>query len=113
VTPIPEENDDEDNPEEWVNNTLALGLWLDTWEEQRSHLAGTTKVFQATQGVSAPCDMLTFLTSTDRARTLDGELPSILEFLSNGKRLNGHTSEELNCLHRQAWNFFIHNEQLW
>jgi hypothetical protein len=27
--PIPGEDDNEDDPEEWVNDYLALGLWLD------------------------------------------------------------------------------------
>src|SRR6266852_2347091 len=111
--PIPGEDDDEDDPEEWVDNTLALGLWLDTWEEQRSHSARTTKGFQATQGVSTLCDALTFPPSTDRARALDPELPSLLEFLSHGKRPNGHTSEKLDCLPRRARNFFVYNERLW
>jgi len=52
--PIPGEDDNEDNPEEWVDNSLALGIWLDTWEEQRTHSDRTTKVFQATDTSGDP-----------------------------------------------------------
>ena len=29
--PIPREDNNENNPEEWVDNNLVLGLWLNTW----------------------------------------------------------------------------------
>ncbi len=29
--PIPGEDEDEDDPEEWINDILALGIWVDTW----------------------------------------------------------------------------------
>ncbi len=50
---------------------------------------------------------------TAKACTLDNELPAILKFLNHGKHPNGHTSEELDCLHKQAHNFFAHDNQLW
>jgi hypothetical protein len=63
--------------------------------------------------VSTPCNALTFPPSTDRARTLDDELPAILDFLGHGKQPNEHTSEELDHLHRRARNFFTHDNRLW
>jgi len=71
------------------------------------------KIFQATKSVSAPGDKLTFPPSTAKAHALDSELPAILELLNHGKCPNGHTSEELDRLHKQACNFFTHDNQLW
>ncbi len=31
--PIPGKDDDENNPEEWVDDILSLSLWLDTWDK--------------------------------------------------------------------------------
>src|SRR6266567_7409454 len=34
--PIPGEDNGDGNPEEWVDDVLSLGLWLDTWNEQHT-----------------------------------------------------------------------------
>ena len=112
--PIPGEDDDEDDPEEWVDDNLVLGLWLDTWIEQRAHSTRTTKVFQATEGSSATSDdALTFPPLTGKARWPDDELSGILDFLRHNKQPNGLTSDELDRLHRRARNFFIYDNRLW
>jgi hypothetical protein len=111
--PIPGEDDDDGDPEEWIDDILSLSLWLDTWDEQRPHSAETAKFFQATKSVHTPCNTLTFPPSTDRACALDDELPTILDFLRHSKQPNEHTSEELDCLHQRARNFFAHDNQLW
>src|SRR6266403_2811424 len=77
------------------------------------HSVDTAKNFQATKSVSTLHDELTFLPPSDKVHALNDELPNILKFLSNGKQPNGHTSEELDHLHRQAQNFFIYNNRLW
>lgn len=49
--PIPGEDNDEGDPEEWVDEVLSLGLWLDMWTEHRPVCSsGMTKKFQATKG---------------------------------------------------------------
>lgn len=72
-----------------------------------------SKFIQATESVSTPGDTLTFLPSTDRSCALHEELPSILEFIGHGKRPNGNTTEELDRLHRRAWNFFVYDNRPW
>ena len=42
--PIPGEDNDDGDPEEWVNDILSLGLWLNVWEEWCSHPDRTAKV---------------------------------------------------------------------
>ena len=46
--PIPGEDNDEGDPEEWVDDILSLGIWLDTWSERRAHSTRTARVFQTT-----------------------------------------------------------------
>src|SRR5258708_16040728 len=29
---MPGENEEEDDPKEWINNPLSLGIWIDTWQ---------------------------------------------------------------------------------
>lgn len=82
-----------------LGDCFALGLWLDTSDEQRAHGAGTTKFFHATEGVSTPCDTLTFPPSLGGARTLDDELPYILGLLS-------HDNDRMETL-RKSWTVFI------
>ena len=113
--PIPSEDNNEDNPEEWVDNMLSLGIWLDTWKEYRSaHPSGTTQIFQATEGgVSTPCEELTFPPPSDKARARDSELPEVLRFLTEGKLPNRQDTTDLNCLHQRSRQFFLHDKQLW
>jgi len=84
--PIPGKDDDEGNPEEWVDKVLSLRIWLNTWDKRHStHFIGTAKVFQATKGVGTLSDEPTFPPSSERACTHNQELPNILNFLANGK----------------------------
>jgi hypothetical protein len=84
--PIPGEDDNEGDPEEWVDEVLSLGLWLDTWNEHRpTHCTSTAKVFQATEGVSTLCNELTFPPVSDKACARDSKLPGILRYLADGK----------------------------
>ena len=54
--------------------------WMTTFRSAngstRRHMGRTTKILQATEGVSTSCDVLTLPPSTDRARVLDDELPT-------------------------------------
>jgi hypothetical protein len=112
--PIPGEDDNEGDPEEWVDEVLSLGLWLDTWNEHRpTHRTGTAKVFQATEGVSTLCDELTFPPASDKACARDSELPGILRYLADGKRPKGQHTAELDYLHRCSRPFFMHDKRLW
>jgi hypothetical protein len=111
--PIPGEDDDKGDPEEWVDDVLLLGLWLDTWNERRTHLAGMMKFFQTTRSVSTPGDVLTFLPSTEKACAFDDELPAILEFLSHSTRPSDDSQEDLDHLCHLSRNFFVHDNQLW
>jgi hypothetical protein len=84
--PIPSEDDNEGDPEEWVDKVLSLILWLDTWNEHHpTHRTGMAKVFQATEGVSTLCNELTFPPASDKVCAHDSELPGILRYLAGGK----------------------------
>ena len=112
--PIPGEDDDEGDPEEWVDEVLSLGIWLDTWNEHRPvHASTTATVFQATEGVSTLRDELMFPPPSDKARARDDELPKIYKFLANGKQPSGQHTAELDYLHRRSRPFFLHDKRLW
>ena len=112
--PIPGEDDDEGDPEEWVDDVLSLGLWLDTWTERRTNAADTTKIFQTTgRHVSIVHDELTFPPPSDKMRALDNKLPEVLKFLKHNRQPDGQTSNELDHLHRLTRNLFIHDDRLW
>ena len=114
--PIPGEDDAEGDAEEWVDDVLALGLWLDTWTERRSgsNAIDTAKVFQTTgRHVSATHDELTFPPPSDKARALDDKLPEVLDFLKHNRQPNGHSSDEFDRLIRLSRNLFIHDDRLW
>ena len=113
--PIPGEDDDKGDPEEWVDDVLALGVWLDTWNEHRSAYPGSTvKVFQATEGVRTPSgDELTFPLPSERARARDNELPEIYRFLADGRQPDGRHTSKLDRLHQHSRQFFMHDKRLW
>jgi hypothetical protein len=69
--PIPGEDDNKGDPEEWVDDILSLGIWLDTWNERCMHTTHMAKVFQTTGCVSSPSDELTFPLPADRVCTLN------------------------------------------
>ena len=100
--------------EEWVDDILSLSIWLNTWNECcLAHLNGTTKVFQATEGVGTLCSELTFPPPSAKACAQDSELPKIYGFLANGKQLNRQHTTEPDYLHSQSWPFFMHDKWLW
>ena len=111
--PIPGEDNNEGDPEEWVDDILSLGIWLDTWNERCAHTTRTARVFQTTGCVSSPSDKLTFPPPTDRVRALNDELPAILDLLSHSAQPSSQPPEELERLRQHTRNFFIHDNRLW
>ena len=74
------------NPEEWVDDVLSLGIWLDTWNEHHpAHASSTVKDFQATKGVSTLCDELMFPPPSEKACACDDELPKVYRLLTDSK----------------------------
>ena len=99
--PIPGEDDDEGDLEEWVDDILSLGIWLDTWNEHHpAHTSKTAKVFQATEGVSTPHNKLMFPPPSDKVRAHDNELPEVFRFLANGKQPKGQHTSGQDWLHQ-------------
>ena len=105
----------EDNvKEEWVNDILSLSIWLDTWNEHcLVHTNKSTKVFQATKGVSTLHDELMFPPSSNKAHSHDNELPKVYKSLTDSKWPNGQHTAEPDYLHWWSQPFLLHDKHLW
>lgn len=42
--PIPGEDEDEGDPEEWIDDFLSLGIWIDTWQNSQVSKSSALKV---------------------------------------------------------------------
>jgi hypothetical protein len=76
--PIPGEDDDEGDPEEWVDEVLALGIWANTRPRKNHPIAS---VFEAEVG-EVPSEPLT--DPQTNTATLEADLEAILKFLKSG-----------------------------
>jgi hypothetical protein len=76
--PIPGEDDDEGDPEEWVDEVLALGIWANTRPRKNHPIAS---VFEAEVG-EVPSEPLT--DPQTNTAMLEADLEAILKFLKSG-----------------------------
>jgi hypothetical protein len=76
--PVPGEDDDEGDPEDWVDEVLALGIWANTRPRKQHPVAS---VFETEVG-GVPPDSLT--DPQTNAATLEADLEAILKFLKTG-----------------------------
>jgi len=104
--PIPGEDEDDD-PEEWVDNILSLGIWVDSWQRAQ---APNVKIFLAPVEESSP--------STAPHQTFDGgsardaELEQIRKHLTNATQ-GSLTTDERDRLQKRARPYLVHNGRLW
>ncbi len=96
---IPGEDDDNGNPETWVDKVLSLGIWADTLQHMQHPAASIfkTKVGEVT---------LESLTMQNDA--LDDELDKILKLLTNGT-LNNATSAEQDQITKRSKQYLARN----
>ena len=78
--PIPGEDNDEGNPEDWVDEVLALGIWANT--KPRKHHP-TACVFETEVGGIPPQSQADPQSNTP---TLETDLEAILKLLTTGIR---------------------------
>jgi hypothetical protein len=74
--PIPGEDNDEDDPEDWVDEALALGIWANTRPRKNHPVAS---VFETKVGRVTPVTLTDLQTN---AKSLETDLESILKFLT-------------------------------
>src|SRR6266702_682614 len=99
------EDDDDGNPEAWVDEALSLSIWADTLQHTQHPAAS---IFETKVGEVTPES----LTMQHDALTLDDELDKILKLLTNGT-LNNTTLAEQDQITKRSKQFLAHNGRLW
>ena len=129
--PIPGEEEDEDDPEEWIDNILSLGIWIDTWQHEqtlqtqtlKAPLGTPTSTF-ATSATSQPATQPAANTTSPQVQsnTLSpgphvskryDNIKHIHDFLGNPARLHELLPSERKKFVRRARDFFLHDGRLW
>jgi len=77
--PVPSEDNEDDDPEEWVDNVLSLGIWVDS----QQHTRPTTKNFEVLVEEPSPLVMTDSTSQNLTPSTRDEELKQICRFLTN------------------------------
>ena len=109
----PAEGKDEDNdPEEWIDHTLSLGLWVTTWTD----IVLSKQSFFSAQVLSANSmgvtDLAKFPVSAKSLKAKKGLVcvGQYLWALQIPSGLDDHSSAQLLCT---AARFFLLNDRLW
>ena len=107
-----EGEDEDDNPEEWIDSTLSLGLWAVSWvEHQRADLRTlTVGVLLAlpVDDTDAPAFPI-----SDKACKADEHLARVRKYLTTLQRPNNINNTSLARLLAVAKRFFLTNGRLW
>ena len=104
--PIPGEDNDEGDPEDWVDEVLALGIWANT--KPRKHHP-TACVFETEVGGIPPQSQADPQSNTP---TLETDLEAILKLLTTGIR-DSTVPQEQDPRVKKAKRFLAHNGRLW
>jgi hypothetical protein len=104
--PIPGEDDEDGNPEEWIDEVLTLGIWADTWQHTQH---STTSIFETEVG-GVPPESLT--APQNNTAALDAELEKILKLLTTST-LNSTTPTEKKQITKKSRKFCTQNGRLW
>jgi hypothetical protein len=104
--PIPGEDDNKGDPEEWVDEVLALGIWANT-RPRKSHPMAS--VFETEVG-GVSLDLLTDL--QNNTTTLEADLQAILKFLSTGVHSSTLPPTQ-DPVTKKAKRFLALNGRLW
>ncbi len=107
--PVPGEDDEDDDPEEWVDNVLSLGIWVDSLQHTQ---APTTKNFEVLVEEPSPLTTADLTTQDSITSPRDTELEQIRKYLNNATQ-GSLTTDERERLQKQAKPFLIHDGRLW
>ena len=107
--PVLGEDEEDGDPEDWVDEVLSLGIWVDSWQRTQLPIA---QIFEVLAG-GVPSMAVPASPSPHPSSARDDELERILEFLSNPARQSELTTAEHNQLLKRSRAFFTHNGRLW
>ena len=110
--PVEGEDDEEDDPEEWIDNTLSLGVWTATWADKLRTLGAPPSLSLSVEAHGSPATPLTFSTSNLSSRA-ELELLEIRQYLSSLKRPADLSSNDLEKFVNRARRFAMIDNRLW
>jgi len=97
--PAEGEVDKEDNPEEWIDDTLCLGVWATTWADKlRTELGDTPPTHTPptlTLSVEVDSPIPIFFPSSDKSLKAKADLLKICQYLSTLRRPVGLLGNDL------------------
>ena len=103
--PVLGEDEEDGDPEDWVDEVLSLGIWVDSWQRMQLPI---TQIFEVLAG-GVPSMAVPASPSLHPSLACNNELKHILEFLSNLAQQSELTTAEHNQLLKQSRAFFTHN----
>jgi hypothetical protein len=110
--PVEGEDDEEDDPEEWIDNTLSLGVWTATWANKLRALGNPPSLTLTIEAHSLPSTPLTFSTS-DLSSRAELDLLKIRQYLSTLKRPADLSGNDLEKFVNRARRFVMIDGRLW
>jgi hypothetical protein len=105
---------EEDDPEDWIDQALSLGLWVSSWINAPRHY-GVFALALSLSGNSfklASEDLVEFPVS-DKARKAEEHLARVTHYLRTRQLPPGLDSKAAAQLLRTAARFFLLNDRLW
>ena len=110
--PAEGEDDEEDDPEEWIDNTFCLGVWASTWANQLMTQLGPTPSLVLTIGVSDfPAPNL--FPSSASSLKAESDLLKVRHYLFTKKTPTGLSGNDLAKLINRARRFVMIDGRLW
>jgi Integrase zinc binding domain len=112
--PAKGEDVEEDNPEEWIDTTLSLGVWVSTWlvfsPLQLGNLPTLSLVLSAKPSVNTT--LATFPVS-DQSSKADEDISQIQDYLTTLKLPSNLSEDALAKFLRKVKQFSLIDGQLW
>ena len=109
----PAEGEDEDgDPEDWIDQALSLGLWVSSWINAPRHCGVFALALSLSDNALASEDPVEFPVS-DKARKAEEHLARVTHYLRTQRLPPDLDSKAATQLLRTAARFFLLNDQLW
>ena len=103
-------NNNNDNPEDWIDKALALGIWVESWVSHHQANSANTSVwtFDIPSG-----DYATTFPPSDNASKADDHMTTIHQYLTTRQHPPGLEGEALTQFVSKTRQFLTFNGRLW
>ena len=110
--PIEGEDDDDnnDNPKDWIDKALALGIWVESWVSHHQANSASTSVWTLDTPSS---DNATTFPPSDNASKVDDHMTTIHQYLTTRQHPPSLEGEALTQFISKTRRFLTFNGRLW